>query len=339
MRVSTDQSVSLADDMVSIPPSELDVLSELIKWSSLEGHLKGIQSDYCVLSLFKILLLQTWHNLSDASISDALHRDLVFMHFCGFSLEGKKPDAATICRFRQKLIQKGCLDILLALVNDSLEKQGLKLSEGKYVSADATLIKSARRPRKHLSTEESEQGHYEVDGVEYSDDKDASWIKKGKDSTYGYSSTVMTDEEGMVLSVNTHPANESEMSRFSEDMDESVVKEGQKVLYDKGAASHSNREHLKEKGLRDGIMQKKPKGKAFTPRQKLRNQLISAKRFVTERTFGTLKRVYGLHRARYLGLAKVQGEVLLKSIAYNLKRAINKQLEKNRQQNLQEQCI
>ena len=335
MRVSTDQSYSLADGIVSIPSSELDELSQLIDWSSLEGHLKGIQSDYSVLSLFKILLLQTWHNLSDAGVSDALHRDLVFMHFCGFSLEGKKPDAATICRFRQKLIKKKCLDKLLALVNKGLEQQDLKLSEGKYVSADATLIKSARRPRKHLCTAEKEEGHYEVNGVQYSDDKDASWIKKGKDSTYGYSSTVMTDEEGMVLSANTHPANRSEMTRFQEDIDESTVKAGQKVLYDKGAASQSNREHLKEKGLRDGIMQKKPKGKAFTPRQKLRNQLISVKRFVTERTFGTLKRVYGLHRARYLGLAKVQAEVLLKSIAYNLKRAINKQLEKNRQQ----QCI
>ena len=86
MRVSTDQSYSLADGIVSIPSSELDELSQLIDWSSLEGHLKGIQSDYSVLSLFKILLLQTWHNLSDAGVSDALHRDLVFMHFCGFML-------------------------------------------------------------------------------------------------------------------------------------------------------------------------------------------------------------------------------------------------------------
>jgi IS5 family transposase len=38
-----------------------------------------------------------------------------------------------------------------------------------------------------------------------------------------------------------------------------------------------------------------------------------------ERTFGTLKKWYGLTRARYLGLAKVQGQVMLNSIAFNLK--------------------
>ena len=142
---------------------------------------------------------------------------------------------------------------------------------------------------------------------------------------------VMTDEDGLVVSVNTHPANESEMSRFQDDIEASAVKAGQRVLYDKGAASNSNRDYLKSKDLRDGIMRKKPKGKALSVRQRLRNRLISARRFVTERTFGTMKRVYGLHRARYLGLAKVQGEVLLKAMAYNLKRAINTFMERSRQ--------
>ena len=54
---------------------------------------------------------------------------------------------------------------------------------------------------------------------------------------------------------------------------------------------------------------------------KVRNRLIGKRRFVTERTFGTLKQIYGLSRTRYLGLAKVNAEIIVKSIAYNLKRA------------------
>ena len=56
---------------------------------------------------------------------------------------------------------------------------------------------------------------------------------------------------------------------------------------------------------------------------KLRNKAISKRRFVVERTFGTLKRTYGLARSRYIGLEKVASEVNLKAIAYNLTRAAN----------------
>ncbi len=39
---------------------------------------------------------------------------------------------------------------------------------------------------------------------------------------------------------------------------------------------------LSEYQLRDGIMRKKPKGKAMSHWNKVRNRLISKKRFVTE---------------------------------------------------------
>ena len=80
-------------------------------------------------------------------------------------------------------------------------------------------------------------------------------------------------------------------------------------------------------------MRKKPKGKAMPYWHKVHNRLISSKRFKTERTFGTKKRVYGLSLARYLGVGKVNGQVLIRSIAYNLKRAINLHLRQ------QECCV
>ncbi len=50
---------------------------------------------------------------------------------------------------------------------------------------------------------------------------------------------------------------------------------------------------------------------------------------VVERTFGTLKRTYGLARARYIDLEKVASEVnLKKAIAYNLVKAVNVYINK-----------
>ena len=104
-------------------------------------------------------------------------------------------------------------------------------------------------------------------------------------------------------------------------MEKADIMPGKTVLYDKGADSAANREALSRLGLNDGIMRKKPKGKPMSFWNRLRNKRISSRRFVTERTFGTLKRTYGMGRARYLGMDKVNAELLLKSIAYNMKRA------------------
>jgi len=200
------------------------------------------------------------------------------MRFCEFSLEGNKPNASTLCRFRNRLVNSGLLDELLGLINDQLASQDLKLTNGKYVSCDATLISSARRPRKRFAGEEAEEDHYEVQGIEYSDDRDASWKNKGSQSVYGYAGFVSTDEQGMVEAVNTRTAKDSEVRHFSEVMDKSKLPNGKTLLYDKGADSAANREALKRLGLKDGIMRKKPKGKPMTYWNWLRNKLISRRR-------------------------------------------------------------
>ena len=332
MRVDTNQALGFSDASVAIPHSELDTLQGLIDWSLVDQRLGAIKGDYAPLSLFKAMLLQTWHNLSDAGIADALRRDLVFMHFCGFSLEGKKPDAATVCRFRNRLVRVGLFDDLLAIINESLAGQGMKLANGKYISSDATLIQSARRPRKVINADET-CSHVEV---EYSDDKEATWLRKGDQCVYGYSSNVTTDEDGLIESVTTFSANRSEMTRLDDVLANIDNKPDQVMLYDKGVDSGHNRELLKQHGLKDGIMRKKPKGTPMTHWHRLRNKLIGKKRFVVERTFGTLKRTYGMNRARYVGLIKTQAEVLMKSIAYNLKRGLNRHLK---QAPLQVRCV
>ena len=277
MRVNTHQALGFSDLELVVPSSELDVLEEMIDWGLIETQLSSVRGDYPVLSLFKMLLLQTWHNLSDEGIAQALKRDLVFIRFCGFSLEGKKPDGTTVGRFRNRLVDRCLLDDCLRIVNDSLHSQGLKLSNGKYISSDATLIQSARRPKKVLDVNEGD------DSVEvsYSDDTDASWMAKGQKSVYGYSSSLITDEDGLVEFVTTFSANRSEMTRLDEVLDQADCQPGQVLLYDKGVDSASNREQLKQRGLKDGIMRKKPKGQAMSHWNRLRNKLIGKRRFST----------------------------------------------------------
>lgn len=323
MRVKTNQNKTFADAFIDIPSSELDALDNIINFNTINNLLLTIKTDYPAISLFKALLIGTWYNLSDERLASSLNRDLVFINFCGFSLSANKPDATTIGRFRTRLIKANLLDKLLRNINLQLQQKDLKLANGKYTTADATLIRSSRRSKKTFNTNKNDND-YEVDtNAYYSDDLDASWKYKSGKYTYGYQAIVTTDEQGLIESTTTKPANKSESKLLEEVVNNADIKEGKTLLYDKGVDSKTNRKVLKEHKLKDGIMRKKPKGKNYSYWNKLRNKLISKKRFVVERTFGTLKRTYGLSRARYIGIEKVAAEVNLKAIAYNLTRAVN----------------
>ena len=77
MRVSTNQHPGFLDKLVSIPESNYDLLSGLIDWHEISRHLELAKGDYDPLSLFKMMLIQTWQHMSDQSVADAVGRDLV----------------------------------------------------------------------------------------------------------------------------------------------------------------------------------------------------------------------------------------------------------------------
>ena len=146
------------------------------------------------------------------------------------------------------------------------------------------MIQSTRRPKKRIEIEEDEVK------VLYSDDAEASWMNKGQQSIYDYSASVSINDEGWVESVTTFSASRSEMTRLDEVVKDTNLSKGQVFLYDNRVDFASNRVLLEQSGLKDWIMRKKPKGKPMTHWNRLRNQLIERRRFVVERTFGTMKR-------------------------------------------------
>jgi transposase, IS5 family len=162
-------------------------------------------------------------------------------------------------------------------------------------------------------------------GIEpQSADTDATWLKKGKKSHYGYRCYVTVDQEdGYVRGVYSAPANESEVSHFEAALAAADIK-ATRVLADKGYASAANRSHLKQRQQKSGILHKAARNRPLTDRQKLANNLISEKRYIVEQCFGTMKRLFGMARARYFGTHKVNAQVLLKGMCMNLLKAANK---------------
>jgi len=328
--------------------NQLMKMSKLINWSSIDYKVRRINKNlgdgkmggivpYDALSMFKAILLQNWHCLSDAGLEDALNVRIDFMLFCDFDIADDIPDESTICRFRNKLIEKNLLEKLLNEINFQLADLGLKVEKANMAILDATLIESNSRPKNRILEEEIPKDRSEDDfhhtnnnnqnisnpnpnfNKIKSADPDAAWLKKGSKSIFGYKSFATIDEEGFINKTMTVPANESEINKLEE-----MIIDCSEFSGDKGYDSRPNRQVLRKRGIKTRIMYKKPKGKPMTIWQKRFNKAVSKRRFRVEQTFGTLKRRFGFRKASYFTTKKVQAQFTLKAICLNLLKAVNK---------------
>ena len=71
-------------------------------------------------------------------------------------------------------------------------------------------------------------------------------------------------------------------------------------------------------------MHKASRGRPLKASQKRFNRLVSKVRFRVEQSFGTGKGLFGLHRARYFGIAKTHAQMALAAMGQNLLKASNK---------------
>jgi IS5 family transposase len=308
-------------------PNFLDAVGKIIDWEPIDKRLNKFlrrsrsgPPSYPALCMFKTLLLQSWHNLSDPQTEDALADRASFSKFAGFSLDHDVPDETTICRFRNTIAP--VLDKLFDLINIQLSAKGFIIKEGAII--DASIVESSRRPRKSEEVTTGDVDDEELNQVEikYSDDADASWAVKAGKPHYGYKITLVTDSEhNFILSCDTMPANEADISQFACGVESAGLPAEAIVYADKGYSSAGSRQFLFERNLSDGILNKAHRNHPLSKEQHQRNRGLSRVRARIEAVFGTLKNTYGMHRMRYLGLAKGKTELLLKSISFNLKKA------------------
>lgn len=302
--------------------NQLSKLDTLLDWSLFSPILSDVHSldgptGYDPLKMFKCLLLASWHSLSDPALEQSLRVRLDFMLFTGFSLGSSLPDETTFCRFRNKLIEQGKFDALFNEVNRQLEKLNLKVKSAQTAIVDATLISSNARPRKVMEKEGSTS--YKT---EYSKDNDARWLKKGNKYHFGYQGFARCDEEGFIDKTHVTPANLPETKELKT-MTEGLVN-GVRLQADKGFFSSDNKEMLKSKKLKNGLMYRAFRNKPLTKRKTQFNKLISKKRWRIEQCFGTMKRRFCYQKTSYFSTIKVDAEFKMKAMCLNLLKAINK---------------
>lgn len=312
-------NLTFADTLIQshIALEEFDSIDDMVDWQPIEDILSVISNSkvgekaYPPLMMFKAILLQKWHNLSDPGLEKQLARDIVFKRFAGLSISDPVPDHSTIYRFKQKLIKFNLENEIFEEINQQLQSSGIMIKEGTISIIDASIVEAKNaRPKKNKSGQNTQ-------------DPEASYTtKNGSDgkrkTTYGYKKHMNVDEDGFILKTICTPANVHDSTQFI------ALLTGYEAAAtaDKAYCSKKHSKYLRLNHIRDMILRKGARNRPITEKEKIHNIHASQVRYVVERVFGTLKNQYGLAKARCLGIKSNQLNFTLMSIAYNLKRGL-----------------
>lgn len=296
----------------------LEAIDAVVDWAPFERALSGLhrsrtgRPSYPPLTMFKALLLETWYDIADTELEEALADRLSFRRFVGLGLADPTPDHSTVSRFRTQLAETGLSAELMATLERQLEARGLFVKQGTMLDASLVTAQVKRPPRSAGP------------GAASATDPDAAWtgLGGGKRSGFGYQAHIGVDQgSGLIRRAELHPANIYE-SLVADDL---ICGDERAVYADKAYEKRERRERLRAAGVKDRIKHRANRYHPLTPWQQRRNELIEPRRRQVERIFGTLKRSYGYTRVRYRGLARNRVELHCKVIAYNLRRALSLQ--------------
>ena len=150
-------------------------------------------------------------------------------------------------------------------------------------------------------------------------DPQAGWTRKNGRSRFGYKAHAAVDEgSGLVRRATMTPADVHD----SVPADDLVQGDEAAVYADKAYDSEARRAGLRERGIEPRIMHKARRNRPLEPWQVAFNKAVAPIRAGVERLFGTMKRVYGYRRVRYLGLARNDVQLQAMCVAINLRRAL-----------------
>lgn len=142
---------------------------------------KGGRPAFDRVLMFRVLLLQAMHALSDERCDYLIKDRLSFMRFLGLGLSDAVPDANTIWTFREALKRAGAVDALFARFDAALKAAGDLAMGGQIV--DATIVAAPKQrntetERAAIKAGEIPQGWAGQPAKLRQKDRDARWTVK-----------------------------------------------------------------------------------------------------------------------------------------------------------------
>src|SRR5215813_1533410 len=124
-------------EAISAKGDPLETIKKIVRWEDFRADIESVtetkpeerksnagRKPYDAILKFKIVVLQSLHNLSDEQTEYLIRDRLSFMRFLDLDLEDPVPDATTIWLFREALAQAGLIDKLFERFGQHLETEG-----------------------------------------------------------------------------------------------------------------------------------------------------------------------------------------------------------------------
>lgn len=301
---------------------------------------KGGRPPFDPVSMFKALILQAQHNLSDARMEFMIRDRLSWMRFLGFDLGGPTPDENTIRLFRDKLTGSGALERVMKAFDWQLRKKGRIPMAGQIV--DASLVPAPKRrdadgekkavkdgkPAKEIWPDEPNKAAQK--------DTNARWtLKVGGKARYRPDGTPLPMIAVPVFGCKSHISIDRRFGFIREAAATSASAADGRMLRrvvstentsgevwaDSAYRSRSNEKWLAGKMLASRIHRRKPAGEPMPQATARANAKTSSIRARIEHVFAHQKNRFGLF-IRTIGIARAEAKPTLANLACNMDRLI-----------------
>ncbi|MGI6699782.1 MAG: IS5 family transposase [Christensenellales bacterium] len=292
----------------------LDIMEEIIPWDEwialVEPHYfagKRGRPPMGIEKMLRMYLLQSWFNLSDEGVEDAIYDSYAMRKFMKLDfMKESVPDATTLLHFRRILEESELGKAMFEAINRVLEQNGHMMRGGTIV--DATIISASGSVR----------------NTDKKRDEEMSSTRKGSDWHFGMKAHVGVDAgSGLIHSLVTTTAKVQDVTQGH-----LLLREDDHTAYgDNGYAGIEKRPEIRDdetkRGIRfqiNGRKGKLYKGELTVSSYWAReiDRQKSRTRCKVEFVFRYLKVEFGYRKTRYKGLKKNENRLFMLSASANL---------------------
>src|SRR6478672_5225481 len=328
-------------EAISAKGDPLETIKKIVPWEDFRTDIEAVtetkpeerksnagRKPYDTILKFKIMVLQSLHNLSDEATECLIRDRISFMRFLDLELEDPVPDATTIWLFREALAQAGLINELFERFGQHLEAEGYIARGGQII--DATIVSA---PKQRNTKEENEtikagktpEGWEQQPAKNAQKDKDARWTKKNDASFYGYKNHLGVDKAHKLIRRYTETdASVHDSQKLDEVLDKANT--SNEVWADSAYRSVEAEAKLKAKGYKSRIHRRGARNHPLPKRQQDANTTRSRVRARVEHIFGDQQNAMGGKFVRTIGMARARAKIGLMNLVYNMRRLV--QLER-----------
>jgi transposase, IS5 family len=303
---------------------------------------RGGRPPFDLVFMWKVLILQASHGLSDERTEFLIKDRLSFMRFLGLGLADPVPDANTIWTFREALTRaqidgKLAIEVLFGAYEAALTRAGFLAMGGQIIDASIVAAPKQRNTRAEKAEIKAglvPQAWKEKPAKLAQKDRDARWTvkwSKAKPSedgspridlavpAFGYKNHIGIDRRhGLIRTFVATDAARHDGSQLPTLI--SRRNTASDVWADTAYRSKANEKHLANHGFVSRIHRKKPPGRPMPVNVARSNDAKSKVRAAVEHVFARQKGPMGLI-VRTIGLARATVKIGLANLVYNMRRA------------------